>query len=336
MRQWLTGILFLLCCATPFSTLANRIINTPAPASGRASKQAVLPADVLARVKLLQSELNLIREAMGKPIDHEMFLKVGDASPREVYYQAQALYQKANNLAYEVAGNFSPMPKTDTTELRPIHVWRLVNESLKRVLLVKQTLGIQQTVKEKLQPKNTTPTEVYNAILQTNQTLNHLLYKRTAPSDVYEQITLAINYTEQLLRSFDVDNSIPSTPTYIPNKSPADVHQRLTQCVELLGSIAKLSGVQMLNVQINQNAVHHIAPNDVYDLSKIIVAEVSYFHAHLPKKSQAPEVYYPGYKLPSDVYQRAGILLKQLQLLEKEVQQQPNWLRKNSNHVTGA
>ncbi|MCH9643785.1 MAG: hypothetical protein K0U23_02850 [Gammaproteobacteria bacterium] len=301
--------------------------NTPAPISGRnsSSTQHIIPADVLARVKLLKGELNLVRIALGKPQHHQTIISVSGASPREVYFEAQALFQKANRLAYEVTGSYEQQPEIHSSNLLPAHVWQLVDTALKRILLVKQRLGIKTVVVEKSQVEATTPTDVFNAILQANQELNALLYRRVAPSDVYEQVTLAVNYTANLLKRLNISPRIPDSPTFVANKTPGNVYQRAVRCIHILQAIAKESNVKVLHVKISDLGKHQATPSNVFDLSKIIVSEVRYLNTLLGN-TKSIEAFYPGYKTPSEVFQRAGVLLKQLQAIQKVVKQQPNWL----------
>ena len=76
-----------------FHTYAKDI-NTTAPISGRnpVNTQEMIPADVLSRVVLLHKEISLVREAMGKPKQAQVVISVSNASPREVYQLATALY----------------------------------------------------------------------------------------------------------------------------------------------------------------------------------------------------------------------------------------------------
>ena len=62
-------------------------------------------ADVFTRVASVEGELELIRARMGKSGASAPLIRVRDAAPREVYFQAQTLFHKANWLATELTGN---------------------------------------------------------------------------------------------------------------------------------------------------------------------------------------------------------------------------------------
>ncbi len=302
-----------------FHTYAKDI-NTTAPISGRnpVNTQEMIPADVLSRVALLQKEISLVREAMGKPKQAQVVISVSNASPREVYQLATALYKKADRLAFEVTGSSNIKKELDEPKIAPAHVWGLVNDSLKRVLLVKKALGIHQEVKEVLSPQATQPTDVFNAILQANQQLNVLLEKRFSPSDVFEQVTVAVIYAEQILNHLGVKDRIPKEPAIKDNKRPQDVFKKLLVCLEIIEKIAQREKLNMLEVTVNTENTHQVIPSNVYDLTMIIVSELKYI-SKKNKTFRKVDPYYVGYKTPTLVFQRVGILLQQLKLIEKHM-----------------
>ena len=84
----------------------------------------------------------------------------------------------------------------------------------------------------------------------------------------------------------------------------------------------------MLHVTVQELGIQQVSPSNVFDLSKIIVSEVRHLNT-FRAKPETVKVYFPGYKTPSDVFQRAGILLKQLEALDVKVKQDPGWAKKN-------
>lgn len=320
----LLAISLLLSSLTAAAIPNNNDIQPPASGRNPHNTQEVLPADVLARVKLLSAELELIRQAIGKPPARPIQMSVSNASPREVYFAAKSLYQKANRLSYEITGtDKSERPIADQS-ITPSHVWWLVNDALQRVLTVKKVLGINKQIKEASQPESTTATAVLNAIIKNNQQLNALLYRQVMPADVYEKVTLAINYTEQLLRRFDNSDRIPKEKPLQKNLTPENVFNALAHCIKTLKKIANASNIKMLD--LNTRNHYQAKPSNVYDLAKIIVAEVRHLN-RLIGNNKALQSYYPGYKTPSQVYQRTTILQQQLQQLETYVNKDSAWIK---------
>lgn len=283
------------------------------------TKEEIQPSHVLQKVEILRSELDLIRLAVGKSEKVSADLYVVNASPREVYFIAEALYQKSNQLAYEVTSSYIKMPKISTDNLNPKEVLALVDASLERIILVKKSLKINKPIELVKINQKATPADVFNAILKTNEELNTLLYKTTAPSEVYQQVTLAVNYTANILKGLKISPQIPMESPFIENKKPKDVFNRLIECITLLQSIATAEDVKMLEIKLTEKQ-NKIMPSDVFDLAKIIVSEVRYLDKKINNINKI-ESYYPGYKTPSQVYQRASILLKQLKILKKEIRE---------------
>ncbi|MBL4711784.1 MAG: hypothetical protein JKX75_04695 [Gammaproteobacteria bacterium] len=297
------------------------------PISGRSiDVMTLLPGDVLARANLVLAELDLIRAELGKSEKNYERIEVFNAAPREVYYQALALFKKSNRLAFEHTG-FSEknQRELDAKTIRPYHVWNMVDKALQRVLVVKQKLNIPERSKEVRTSDETRPDQVFSAVNYANRQINYLLHKRFSPSDVFQQVTIATNVMAQLLATFDGVERIPEQDEMVRRKTPTDVYSRLNNCFEVLREITLLSGGQILEFTKHDNRVR--IPSDVYDLTSLLVADIEYLHAQKKSVGIAADVYYPGDKIPSHVYQRASILEKQLKLLLDKVKKQPSWLK---------
>ncbi len=329
MRSYLTFL--LLCLFFDMSVWASDI-KTPNPISGRSplNTQETLPADVLARVHLLTKEVDLVRRAMGKPSVLQMVLTVKNASPREVYHQALALYKKSDRLAFEVVGSTRLLSEEDSRQISPSHVWGIVNEALLRILLVKKALNINEEIKEVKEPEDTKPTAVFNAIMQANHQLNSLLEKSFSPSQVYEQLTVAIYYAEQILEHLNVKHRFPSPPPIKNSIKPSDVFKRLVKCVIEIKEVAKIQKIKMLDIDVNDASIHQVIPSNVYDLATILVTELKHISSKNSNFKQV-KAYYPGYKTPAMVYQRAAILLQQIRLIKSHMTKDMNENKQNIN-----
>ena len=91
-------------------------------ASSDATGSIVEPSDVHARLIFLQSELDQIRSEMGKSEPTPMELDIADVAPREVYFQAETLFKKANRLSFEHTREIAealPQPDRQTSWRRP-------------------------------------------------------------------------------------------------------------------------------------------------------------------------------------------------------------------------
>jgi len=156
--------------------------------------------------------------------------------------------------------------------------------------------------------------------------LNLMLERRIAPSDVFQQVTRAVGYASRLLEAFPGATTLPAEPPFEAGLRPEHVYRRLLDCVHRLRGIAELSGLTMLELKIDEARLQSIEPSDVYDVASLIVAELAYLHSKLPAARPPRQAYHVGRKFPSHVYQRAGILDRQLVELERRVKAKPDWL----------
>ena len=325
-----TGCLFGLFLSLPMTSFGmTNAIETPSPVSGHeVSIQSITPADVFARVELLRKELDDLRFEMGKPNIVEIGLLAKDATPHEVFFQANTLDKKVARLTKELTEGSEPLRTEDEPgDIRSFHVWKVVDTALHRILLLKQQLGLSLTNSEPLPDPETTPTQVFFSIGLANSQLNHLLMHQFSPKDVAEQITLGIEYTTHLLRKFSTAPAPAPLPSLDRGRIPWDSYSRLVDCYMVLGDIARASNISMLSLATQNLDRPDIQPNEVYDLATLVNSELAYLHTHLPHTLSPQRVRQPGAIFPSHVYQQAGGLLAQLQELHKQVQANPGWLQ---------
>jgi len=325
-----TGCLFGLFLSLPMTSFGmTAAMETPPPVSGHElSTQSITPADVFARVQLVRKELDDIRFEMGKPQSREVGLLVEEATPHEVFFQAKTFDQKVARLTRELTEQAEPLEEKEfPAAIRPFHVWNVVDTSLRRILSLKQKLGLTLNNSEALPDPETTPTQVFFVIGLANKQLNLLLLHQFSPKDVAEQVNLGMEYTTHLLRKFPSAPAPAPLPSLERGRIPWDNYSRLIDCYMVLGDIARASNIKMLNLATQNLDRPDIQPNDVYDLATLIISELAYLHAHLPKALPPKQSKLHGPILPSHVYQQAGGLLTQLQALHKQVQAHPTWLQ---------
>jgi len=325
--RWALVWVFFSAPMTSFGM--TNAIQTPPPASGHEiSVQSITPADVFARVQLVRKELDDIRFEMGRPQSRDVGLLVEEASPHEVFFQAKTLDQKVARLVSELTEHADSLGEHDQPgDIHPFHVWKVVDTSLRRILSLKQELGLTFTNSEGLPDQNTTPTQVFFVIGLANKQLNLLLLHQFSPKDVAKQVTLGMGYTANLLRKVSPGTTSPSLPSLERGRLPWDNYSRLIDCYVVLGNIARASHIKMLKLATQNIDRPDIQPNDVYDLTTLIISELAYLHAHLPNALPPEETDLHGPILPAHVFQQAGRLLAQLQALKKQVDANPAWLQ---------
>lgn len=290
----------------------------------------IQPADVFAHVQLLKNEIEFIRLEMGRPKNSDVQIVVRNVSPREVYFQAVTLFRKTNRLRFEHTREQALEPDMPTGEILPANVFSVVDAGLDNVYQIKETLAIPETPDAPVPDTTKTPTDVFLAIVNTNRQINLLLNQQFNAKEVYQGTTLALAYASRLLSCFPGVVRIPEAPPFERNKEPYEVYQRLIQCLEHVQKITKSSGLRMLELDLSRFNAQNVALSDLYDLTSLLVSELAYLHTKVHGAKPINNVYDPGRKFPSHVYQRLGILEAQLIDLRHRVDQNPNWLHKGN------
>ena len=299
------------------------------PVSGRpVTVDGILPADSMARLIRLESELQLIRLEMGIPQPAAFPVSVTQVAPREVYYASLSLIEIVDKLADEQLQIVldRELERISALELQPYHVFTNTSKALDQVLAIKADMGITEEVLERPVSDDTQPVEVMEQLLSTAHLASSLLGSRFSPSEVYQRITSAINTMAQILATFPTVERIPAAPAYERRKRPYDVLTRLLSISQSLFEIAQSSDEQVLKLELSTVAASGISPKDVFIIAGLLIADINYLYDMRAGTLPVQPAYYPGVKLPAHVYQRLGILEAQLALLHEQIKQSPNWL----------
>ena len=289
--------------------------ETPAPESVAPESVPSESADattVYARVLLLGAEIELVRFEMGKPRSIQQGFRVRNAATHEVFFQSLTLFDKANRLCFEITRERMVAPSTPAVPFEPGHALEVVNAALVCVRKVKAQLHIEALPERPSLEAGKTAKDVFHAIVRNNRQLNLLLEREFGPSEVYEKVTLAVSYAARILQLFPGEAKIPDPPPFDRGKRPVDVYRRLLTCFEQVRSIANLLALETLELDASETDWEAVTPSDVYDVASLLVSELAYLHSKYPEAKPPRQALYPGRKFPSHVYQRAGMLEKQL------------------------
>ena len=292
------------------------------------SNAQATPNDVYQRLLEIAAEVDLIRLEMGVADTAKPEMAVSGAQPREVYFQALTLYEKANRMLFEQLREREDAPERALGDVTPDAVLLLADRTFEIVLRVKQSLGIVETAVVQASAQNRSPTDVYKLIIQVNRLLNTLLQERFAPADVYQQLTYGVGLASRILATSNSAERLGTEAALVRRKTPLDVYRKLITIYSVLRETMQLSGEVCLVIEPFESERIDVNPSDVYDLASLLVAELTYLHSLSPDAAVPKESYYPGDKLPAHVYQRAGRLESQMAILHNHASSHPDWLKR--------
>jgi len=288
--------------------------------SAGARAQAVDNATAYALANQLADELELVRERMGRPYDESPRLPVSEVTQLEVYFQAQSLLRKANQLAAELAGAAPRAPgPVPSGEIQPSDVYGLLADSLEQIRHVAEAIGIAEQVAFEPRVATIAPTGVFLVVIDINRQLNLMLRVPISDADVFDEISTAVTYAASLLSMYPDAARVPEAPPFDGYKRPADVYRLLTDCLDAIARVAPKIGVNVLGLSARRNIPDDSQPGDVYDIARLLTADLAAFATARDAPRVRPELPAPKHIFPTEVYAQAGILLRQIETLEQRL-----------------
>jgi hypothetical protein len=288
-------------------------------AAGRIAAQPaeITNKDVFIAAEELADELELIREVMGRPYDESPRLPVAGVSMAEVFFQAQTLLRKANQLAREIAqvpsAALEPPPEGAITAA---DVYALVASALEQIKVVRAELEITEPVIRQLREAEMPATGLFSTIVDANRQLDLLITNSITAADVFEEVSFALIYTSGMLAARATGAAIPEAPFPGP-KRPADVYLQLLDCIDIAHRIASAQGVEVLSLSSRRNVPGDVEPGHVYDIANILTADLAMLAKVVGAEQTGEELGpTPKHIFPSHVYQRAETLKLKLEALE--------------------
>jgi hypothetical protein len=301
------------------------------PSLAQSEVEKFRPAYAYQMVELVRAEIELIRKHKQVPVDTRGYIPVEHAYPREVYFQALTLRQKAGRLCHETAQyllapptivQFS-IPKTITSK----NVYEIVNDAWSQIRCAKAGLNIIEHVEQSsMLDSAKTFTDVFKSIVQANRQLNLILEQPIEQGDVYAVTQLSNAYIIDILNKLAPVWSLtaPTLPDIQTDKTPVDIYTQMMKNFRIIQQIAKDSDINMLH--LGSEIQTPITSTDVFDLSSLILSELRYFASQVGIDRTYKLKSHPD-KVSSDVYQQALIAEKHLQILEKFTKTYPTWTK---------
>ena len=283
----------------------------PVPASA-----AVDGAALSEQIGAFGRDLERLRRFMGAPRASELDIGIREAIPRDLYFQSLTLWEQTDRLSFEISRTRAKPLPAPAGAIGPGDVLAWLRASHQQFRQILQSLQITDTSGAETRSDKAAADD-FTAILNLNRQMNLLLERHISPSDVYQEVTLAIAYSARLLARYPDAVRIPAEPPFEPDKLPQDVYLRLIECLHSIVRIFDRLGLAVLKIDTSQTELDRLQPGDVYLVAALIVSQLDFLHKHLDIAQPPPQPIYPGLKFPAHTYQRAGILQAQLHQLER-------------------
>lgn len=282
--------------------------------------QTIDDAAAYALANQVADELEIVRERMGRPYDESPRLPVSAVSELELYVQTQSLLRKANQLAQELAGAAprSPGP-VPSGPVDAGGVYALLEDALAQIRVAAEAIGITDRATFERRVTAISPTGVFLVVIDVNRQLNLMLRVPITDAEVFDEISSAITYAAALLSMYPDVASVPEPPAFDGYKRPADVYRLLTECMDAVIRVGPKVGVQVLGLAQRRNIPEDTEPGHAYDIARFLVADLAAIAGALDAPRARASLPAPKHIFPTEVYAHAGILLRQLEELERRL-----------------
>jgi hypothetical protein len=317
LRACVLSVLFLLLAAGShgYAEVAQPHPSSPGTTGSDAD---AIPAQIAA----YSQDLERLRRFMGAPRAGKFNIDIHSDLTRDLYFQTLTLWQKTDRLLFEISRVRATPPPTSAGELGTSDILANLQDAHEILQQIMRALEIAPEPETRTDPIPARP-DSFTALIDLNRQVDLLLERHFAPSDVYMEITLAIDYAARLLARYPEAIRIPEEPPFEPNKQPSDVYQRLIACLRSIAHIAQILGFTVLDIDTRQTDMTQLTPGDVYMVASLVVSQLNHLYKQLGDNKPVAPAFYPGRKFPAHSYQRAGILQAQLQQLERFIAAAP-------------
>jgi hypothetical protein len=285
-----------------------------------AQGQPVDNAAAYALANQVADEVEVVRERMGRPFDDSARLPVSAVTELELYFQTQSLLRKANQLAQELAGAAPRAPgPVPSGEITAGDVYALLDDALAQIRVAADAIGISERAAFEQRVTNIAATGVFLVVIDTNRQLNQMLRVPIGDAEVFEEVSSAITYAAALLATYPGAVTVPEPPAFDGYKRPADVYQRLTDCMDAVIRVAPRIGVPVLGLSARRNVPDDTTPGHAYDIARFLVADLAAFAEARNVPRMRVSLPAPKHIFSTEVHAHAGILLRQLEELERRL-----------------
>jgi hypothetical protein len=295
------------------------------------SEEEITSEHTSARIGQILGEIEALRLDMGRHKDARVPMQVRGAAPREVFYFAETVHRKANQLCVELGASPVDPPRAAVTgRACPADVLRVLDGVRERLAQARLYLHLEGDPPPPELPgplwreAGKTPSDVLSGCLVASRQLNVMLASAFASRQGHELLIRSLGIAQKLLELHGA--TLPPPSPFERRKFPRDVFQALWETCQAFYEALLGWGVKV--VEVDRGFVGE-DPSDVYDLAALILSALEYVASFVPL-TDAPrlEVRVPAPVLPAHNYQRARQLQAAIVALAGAVRAPSNWLRK--------
>ena len=264
---------------------------------------------VYQQVGVLRNEIEQIRLLVGERPPRSRSFRVSDVQPRQVYFQAQTLFRKANQLAQEIAGVSRQAPATaPDREIVAGDVYQMLSAARDQLQVVRGALQVNEPVQVPDLPRNRQMSDVMLETVMVMDVFNTLIQERADWPGIYDRLVQIITYAGGAVPE---DSRYPQLPAHECCKMPQDVIVVLLEAMERVRPVAEDAGLTVVRVESMEAEEGGASTDTVYDLTTTLVTDFAELTLRIGGDDIAPPDYpRPARIFPSHAFQLAQVFDK--------------------------
>ncbi len=247
--------------------------------------EEVKPFHVFREVQKIEEQVILLLTEQGISPRDGVNVDVSSVSPREVYSMVRLFVLKSMSLSQSGNPEGSNIPDIPIGTIEPKDVLEVAR--IGRQILMTE-LGIEYNSRyENIDYDHSkTPTDVFKLAFKINRLLNQILPIQVTPSDVYNRVSMSVNYCDLFIDQWNVNNPDPNNVQ--TGKRPADVINQLQKCYQVLEVVATAHDYQLMHLESSLTS-SDIRPVDVYDWAIILHYQLTYMYTTTLNMTKVPD-----------------------------------------------
>ncbi len=258
--------------------------------------------------------------AMGQTKKAHPKMSIRNAQLRDIEVVSHALYDQVRVLAFEYTRETYELEvKGDSLKKS----WDVLNHLL-RILYELQPILDQSEPLRIAQVSSNSPSDLVLLLIDLNEKMDDLSWFEYSPSKAFQAVTQGIYIAAGLIENSPVPQPIPPDPLFIRGVTSKENYQRLLAIMKTLSAIAKLKNIPFIQIEVD--GLSSVATSDVHNLATLINSQLLYLYHQVIPNGAVMQSYYPGWKFPSHIYQRSGVLEQQINQLLSITRGHPDWL----------